>query len=457
MRVAIVGGGATGVAMALHLARTLPRDGVEIVIIDDRGTLGRGLAYGTNDPGHLLNVRVSNMSVYADRPNHLRDWLAARDPKIGADGTEFIARATYGAYLASLIGAQIDSGRVLRRIARCIDVQEVPRGVKLILDTGEALQASHVILATGNDSRRPQASLPASSPWDPGTLVGLAPDSPVLILGTGLTMVDTAISLDRRGHRGKIMALSRRGLLPAVHKIVPQAALPVGDVPFGAEISSLVAWLCGCARREMAQGADWRSTIDSLRPHTQRLWRAMSVAQRKRFLRHARPYWDVHRHRMAPQIAARLEAMRADGRLQVVAGRITGAVFEGGDVAVTLRRRGHGAAESRRFARMIDCTGLPGDPGATENKLILSLLANGLARIDPLGLGLDVAEDLALVRADGTHSRRISAVGPLARAAFWESIAIPDIRLQCRDLAVAIASAVPAQWHPAGQPVQALG
>jgi len=208
-----------------------------------------------------------------------------------------------------------------------------------------------------------------------------------------------------------------------------------GDTPFGAELSALLRWLRNFAGECAADGGDWRSAIDALRPHTQRLWRAMTPDQRQRFVRHARPYWDVHRHRMAPEVEKRVEALRRSGRLRVVAGRVLHATDLGDRVSATLRLRGSAEPTRIDVARVIDCTGMADAPSQSRNPLICSLLASGLARLDPLGIGLDVAQDFSLVDAKGAPSPRIKVVGPLARAAFWECIAIPDIRLQAQDLA----------------------
>jgi uncharacterized NAD(P)/FAD-binding protein YdhS len=188
------------------------------------------------------------------------------------------------------------------------------------------------------------------------------------------------------------------------------------------------------------EGGDWRSAIDALRPHTQRLWRSMSLAQRQRFLRHARAHWDVHRHRMAPEVELQIAVLRAAGRLEIVAGRIVSAVQGENSIAVEITPRGCDKIEVRHFARLIDCTGLAYDPHRSINPLIRALLARGTARPDPLGIGLDLNEDYALIGASSQPSKRVRAVGPLARAAFWECIAIPDIRLQCRDIAEMIAA-----------------
>jgi uncharacterized NAD(P)/FAD-binding protein YdhS len=459
MRIAIVGGGATGALAALHLARALPDCQTEIIIIEPAQTVGRGLAYATDDPRHLLNVRVANMSAFADQPDHLLEWLRREGPVHGlASPTPFcfIPRGTYGAYIADLAQQSLASGAVRHVRDRCLDLTEDADAVTLRLSSGEAVRAEWVVLATGNDAKPVLSGIPAVQPWTEATLTGLPSDAPVLIVGSGLTMVDMVLSLDRRGHLGKITALSSHGLLSLPHRPVKPFPIAAGKVPFGAELSALTAWLCGLARATTSQGGDWRAAIDALRPHTQGLWRSMSLVQRRRFLRHARAYWDVHRHRMAPEVEKQIARLRAAGRLEIVAGRIVRARQVETGIDAEIARRG-GGREIRKFARLIDCTGLADDPRRSENPLIRNLLARGAARADPLGIGLHVDEDYALIDAASQRSRRVRAVGPLARAAFWECIAIPDIRVQCRDLTERIAASA-SMNAPAGYaPQRAVG
>jgi uncharacterized NAD(P)/FAD-binding protein YdhS len=216
--------------------------------------------------------------------------------------------------------------------------------------------------------------------------------------------------------------------------------VPQDAVPFGVELSKLLTWMRALAARMSGDGADWRSAVDAVRPHTRRLWRSMSEEQKRRFLRHAHVYWDAHRPRMVPEVERNTVGLRSSGHLTIIAGRVL-SPFNGPRRPCAYRRRGTNAIEDHCFARIIDCTGQPEDPIRSENPLIRALLARRAARAEPLRVGLDVAEDYALIDARGRPSRRIQAVGPLTRAAFWECIAIPDIRLQCQDIAEGLAAA----------------
>jgi uncharacterized NAD(P)/FAD-binding protein YdhS len=434
-RVVIVGGGASGVIFAVNLARA-SRD-TEIILIERRADLGRGLAYSTKDPNHLLNVRVANMSAFHNDPDHFFRWLQDYGSKYGVNSPSrfgFVPRQLYGEYLANLLAEETPQGVRLVR-SSCENIVELPGEVRLGLSDRSVLAADAVIIATGHD---PRAELPNSAtinPWSPGALDGIARDAPVLIIGTGLTMADVVLSLHRKGHEGQIIAVSRRGLRSAVHADIHPRPLPRSQVPFGAPISELTRWVRELVRQCEAEGAEWRSAIDSLRPHTRLLWQSMSLQQRLRFLRHARPWWEAHRHRMAPVGAVTINGLITEGRLRILAAKILKVQKSGIRIGVTLRRRGTHDVERLEFARVFNCAGLSDDLRQSPNPVIQSLFARGLARPDALSLGLDVSEDNALLGWSGQPSQRIFAVGPVARGAFWEITAVPDIRQQCFDLA----------------------
>jgi uncharacterized NAD(P)/FAD-binding protein YdhS len=238
-----------------------------------------------------------------------------------------------------------------------------------------------------------------------------------LILGTGLTMVDMVLSLAAAGHRGRIVALSRRGQVPRAH--APHDAVPVewDDVPQG-NVRTLMRWL-----RARSGAGSWRGAVDSLRPHAQALWRSLGPAQQDRFLRHARPYWDVHRHRIAPQVAGQLKDLIAAGQLEVVAGRLQSVEAADGGLQATIRRRGTGVMREGRFGAVFNCTGPLGAMARTRDPLLRQMIERGLVDIDRLGIGLAV--DGASKAGEG-----LWALGPLTKGEFWEIVAVPDIRGQ---------------------------
>lgn len=431
----IVGGGFSGAMLAINLVR---HDGPPVILIDRRGRAGFGLAYATANPVHLLNVRAANMSALADEPDHFLRWLGGA----GA-GHAFVPRQTYGAYISGLLDAARDAAPDRLRLlqADAVGLARRSTGFGVELADGGHLAAATVVLAIGNlPPSRPAAlaGLAADDPryvedpWGQSLLRDLAPGARLLLLGSGLTAVDVALLLDEAGQRGPITALSRRGLLPRTH--AEGAPPPPLEQPPLPSVRAIARHL----RREAA-AIGWRAAIDQLRPHSQQLWQRMGEAEQRRFLRHARPWWDVHRHRMAPEVAARIELLRQEGRLQVRRGRLAGARPVPGGLVVAVDTPG-GDRQSIAVDRVVNCTG-PGDLAASRDPLLVALASAGLARPDPLGLGLDT-DHVGRVRDDrGLPATDLYAVGPLTRGAFWEITAVPDIRRQVWALARRLAGA----------------
>ncbi|QDA36507.1 FAD-dependent oxidoreductase (plasmid) [Paracoccus liaowanqingii] len=428
--VVIVGGGASGVLLAAHLLRD-PAAPLRVTVIEGRHMLGCGVAYSTADPGHLLNTRVANMSAFPDDPDHFRRWLAACGHE--ATGASFVSRTTYGAYLTDLLAPLSADGRLHCIRAGCTRLATSALGVVAHLDDGQTVTAGTAVLATGHAVPEPDPEGLVLGAWEP------APPPPpggrVVIIGSGLSMIDQAISLMSQGHRGEIVAISRRAQLPRIHATGLPLPVARAEVPLGAPVSALMSWLRGLVAQAEAQGGTWRDAIDGIRPHLSALWRAMPTEDRARFLRHAAPWWEVHRHRLPPESAAPIHLALRTGRMRQLAGSFLGASRDGAILRAHWRPRGQEAALSLDASRIVDCRGIRRDPQVNATPLIADLLASGRARIDPLRLGLDVAPDCAVIDAEGRPDPRLRAIGPTSRAAFWEITAIPDIREQARTLA----------------------
>lgn len=440
-RIGIIGGGASGAVLAACLLQRIGPN-TEIVLIEKRKEIGRGLAFSTWDPNHLLNVRSGNMSAYADQPDHFYEWLRIHGPRLGIGCPTrfcFVPRGVYGEYLGGLLQDVPNSQQLTMICDECVNVASTANGISLTLASGNNMTVDFCVLATGNELRPPLLTERGENPWAAGVLDQIENDATVLMIGTGLTMVDAVLSLYSRGHRGQIIAVSRRGLLPETHRMVKPRKLDRADIPFGAPISVLTRWVRNMARASANEGGDWRSTIDSLRPYTQELWKRMTLDQRSRFLRHARPWWNVCRHRMAPQIADLIGNLIAEGRLRIVAAHIVDAKREGARITAKLFLRGEDKTETVTVASILECTGLPDDPRHSANPAIASLYAGGLIRSGPLGIGLDLDDQCTVINAEGAVSDRLFAIGPLTRGVFWESIALPDIRNQCASLAALLA------------------
>jgi uncharacterized NAD(P)/FAD-binding protein YdhS len=433
--VAIVGGGASGTLLAIALLRRAP-DGFRLLLVDRGGDFARGIAYRTEEPSHILNVTAERMSALADEEGHFLAWLRRRDPSAGPD--TYAVRHLYGDYLGEVLSESqtFAPGVVLER--RQADVRDVVTdgyGLLLRFDAGPEVRARRAVLALGNP---PPAPLPVAedahgrvrqSPW-PREADWPAREASVLLVGAGLTAVDWVLALTAHGHQGRLHLLSRHGLLPKAHVSPAEKPLQLPHLPRG-RIRPLVR-----ALRQAALEANgrWRPAVDAVRPLAEDLWRSMGDAERRRFARHVRTQWETHRHRLAPEAAVRLDALRASGQLQVHGGRLLALRAAGSGVEAQFRPRGFTAEERLLVDVAVNCTG-PEGHAVHPDALVSALLTRGLVRPGPLSLGLSSDAEGALLDAAGESHGRLFTLGPVRRGNHWESTAVPDIRQQAAALA----------------------
>ncbi|WP_240913946.1 FAD/NAD(P)-binding protein [Sphingomonas sp. HDW15A] len=410
--------------MALQLARR----GVKPLLIDRAEAWGRGIAYSTGDPAHLLNVPAMKMSAWPDAP---KDFAETANLPEGA----FAERRAYGDYLRVQLEQAVADGTVAVADAYAVSAARSDNGWRIALNDGRGMQAEQIVLATGNGSPHaveipgwPEDDM-VQDPWSAETQARLAcaakENWPILLIGAGLTMVDLVLTLDRMGHGGPVTAVSRRGLVPCAHQTpsIPLPAPELEEIP--ERLSHIVRWL----RARGAHG-NWRAAIDSLRPATQALWASWPTERKARFLRHARPWWDVHRHRIAPQAAAIIDRWSSEGRLKVIAGRIR----EGASGKVTIGLRNGGLATIATMLA-INCTGPNERITESGNRLLRQMLDDGLIAPGPLDLGVR-ADD------DSRAGENLWALGPMTKGEWWEITAVPDIRVQVEKVAAAIAACI---------------
>ncbi len=426
--IAIVGGGASGVLLAAQLVR---HGNPDIVLIDRSEQPALGVAYSTRCREHLLNVRASDMTALADEPDHFVEWLSRTGHPLGP--TDFVPRADYGRYLADLLADSIrlSNGRLRVIRGEVTAIREGDNSASLDMAGIGTLQARRVVLATGH--RPPSADSRAyrGNPWREDATTGLPRDASVLLIGTSLTMIDVLISLLDHGHAGPITALSRRGLLPHHH---PEAPIPTPELDVADLYEGPLSQRTARFRARVRGGVGWAGLMQLLRPHNNDLWKGLDIGERRRFLRHLRTWWDIHRHRVAPHIGAVVDAARARGQLRIVSGRVQVDRALDDKVEVTLLRRGARGPEHLVFDRVVDCRG-PRNEVDRKLPLHAQMAADGLLRSDILGQGIDVSPNEALIGTDGKPSPCLFALGPLTRGRYTEIVAIPDIRLQAADLA----------------------
>jgi len=448
--IAIVGGGASSTLLAVQLLQHA--SGPLRILRFERMSGAGGVAYGTEFDGHLLNVPAGRMSAFPDRPGHFFEWASARAGLIGfpvsVTAADFLPRRLYGLYLGEVL-AQMrrrasEAVEFVEIKGEVIDVEDESGERRVRCGDGRSFAADSVVLALGNlPGEYPiRRSLPVYHsqryvhvPWRPGTLAGIPADAEVLLVGAGLTAIDLILQLAASGHRGKIHALSRRGLLPLAHR----AASPYEDFLGRRELPRTVASLLRCLREEVAraaaQGTDWRPVLDAIRPHTQALWRGFSWEERARFMRHVRPFWEVHRHRLAPVVAAEIEDLRAAGRVQFYAGRLEKLIESPEGVVAVFRERGTKRTHSLCVAKIINCTGPRTDYSKYQHPLLVNLLARGWVDHDPLALGLRATPEGEVYGYRGGIVNWLYTIGAPLKGELWECTAIPEIRVQAEQLA----------------------
>lgn len=398
--IAIVGGGASGLLVAAQLRRRFPRAAYTVF---EAGELG-GIAYSSCDASHLLNVRAGRMSAWADRPDDFAQW--AQVP-----GDVFAPRQLYGRYLKSLIDPKvIDQVKV-----------EHVHAHGLTLHDGRTIRARSIVLALGHQSE----SGPGHPAWQPLPNEAFNAET-VVILGTGLTCVDVLLTLHARGFRGQVHAVSRHGWLPQTHEHHAVAARA-----FAAEAPFTSTRALMRAMRAHAATGSWQSGVDGIRPLIPQLWSALPLPEKRRFERHAGTLWEIHRHRLAPELNTVVERWLHEGRLRVHAGHL----IERSATHVQFRRRGTNQTHTLHGS-VINALG----PASVQHPLIEQLIEQGLARAGPLGLGVCTDADGAMLDAQGTPSQRVFTLGPLRRGDLWETTAIAEIREQAERLAQRLAA-----------------
>lgn len=442
LTVAIVGGGFTGGAIALHLAEKAGKNGgFDIVVFEPRARLGAGLAYDTQEDVHRINVPAGRMSLYPDVPEHFQTWIEKTDALKGdlqafaADGLPYPRREVFGRYVEAHLAPWLASGAVRHHRAKVAEISRVSAGWRIAAADGSSLLADIVVLA----ATHPAPGLPrvlASLRADPrliadatraGALDAVEKDERVLIVGNGLTAADVIAALGDRGHSGDIVSISRRGLRSRGHAPQPQETF--GD--FVSEPSPTASHLLRRVRAALrdatAEGRTWHSVLDAVRGQGQAIWQSLPVAERRRIARHVRPFWDVHRFRIAPQVEAAVDNAISAGRLTVLAASIASAEADAEGIAVTLKPRRSKETIRQHFDRVIVTTG-PDHGGVLASQPFLAGLAEkGIVAACPTGLGILCDREGHAIDARGEAVDGLYVAGPLARGTFGELMGLPQV------------------------------
>jgi uncharacterized NAD(P)/FAD-binding protein YdhS len=447
LRVAIVGSGFSGVAVAWQLLGRLPA-GSRVTMVNGSGRFARGLAYGTQSADHLLNVPAGRMSLDPAQPDHFVQWLRRRGgDHANADGHEFVSRRRYGDYLQASLEARAAARpdvTLHERVATVSDAVPDGGGWRLGFADGSAQTFDAVVLALGHLAPRPPhpdlvgLTGYAGDPWAEAALAGLEAHAPLALIGSGLTMLDVLISLRARGHVGPVLALSRRGLLPQGHRRnegPPQPWTLDPTIATARPLRQQLRRFRAEIARARAQGVDWRDVWAAFRAATPQAWQALDARSRSQFLRHLLPYWDVHRHRAAPEARVVLEDDLARERLKHAAGRIVAVQSMPHGLGLRWRPRGRSDVETFVATRIINCSGPSSVIDAASSPLLWRLRQSGRLQACPHGLGLLVDDAYQLIDAQGQGQPGLHYIGPHLRAQRWEATAVPELREHAAQLA----------------------
>jgi uncharacterized NAD(P)/FAD-binding protein YdhS len=449
VNIAIVGGGFSGTLATIRLVKLLSESQnlAKIFLIEKTKKLAKGLAYDTQCELHLLNVPAQDMSAFAEDKDHFINWLTGRFSAVAP--TAFVSRKIYGEYLSEIFKETIENKSAIVEV-EIINDEAIGLSSDekyLTLSSGRTIDVDKLVIATGNFQPNQVVSSPSvvssdayfNNPWAAEALAGLSIHDNILLIGTGLTMIDLAVQLNAAGHQGIITAISRHGLLPNKHRVFNrlEGAASADLLPpvLPTKVREVFSTIRAACEKASNTDSDWRLVVNQLRPHTQSIWKGLDTVDKKRFLRHARPLWEVLRHRMPPEVANVVEEMREDYRLRIVAGRLLTAVVSGNSTEVTMRLRRSGRIQTATYRRIINCTGPNIDLRATSDRFIQGLLQSGSILPDELGLGLQLDEQGYAIQANNSRSGTIVALGALRKGQLWETTAVPELRVQAAQLA----------------------
>ncbi|MGV3550634.1 FAD/NAD(P)-binding protein [Rhizobium sp.] len=455
--VAIIGGGFTGGTAAWNLARRV--GDIRVIVFEPRAVLGAGLAYDTADPVHRINVPAARMSIDPDSPADFADWLAETryadtdDASRTTGDTLFPRRKAFGDYVAARIEPFLSTGRIRHVRLRVTNLTRQDEAWILTTEDGSTYRADRVALATTHPAPTAPRLLAAmleghprfvADATVPGALDAIRPSDSVLVVGNGLTSADVTASLIHRGHRAKLTSVSRRGLRSRGHAQAPQD--PHGD--FVSRPIRSARLLTRRIREAIVQadlfGVSWHAVIDAARGQGREIWSNLPIAERIRLVRHLRPFWDVHRFRIAPQVEQALDQATESDRLETLAGSIAAVSYHGGRIRAAIKLARSGGTIIRDFDAVVVTTGPAHNAIIDSQDYLADLAARGLAVMDPTRLGIWCDEHSRLLDHEGWPVPGLYVAGPLARGTFGELMGLPQVSEHAALVAAEIVASIEA-------------
>jgi uncharacterized NAD(P)/FAD-binding protein YdhS len=456
--IAIIGGGFCGTLTLVQLLRQAKKP-LQVVLVNKNYPLSKGIAYSTADENHLLNVAAGKMSAFPEDPDHFINWI--RNQKTLKDfvsdelNLAYLPRYVYGNYLQDILDEALKKKpsfvdcSILNDEAK--DIVRTVNKYKIVLHGNKAFAADKIVLATGNslpsqlpvkDERFYTSQNYFGNPWDKSATENIKPDETVLIIGTGLTMLDTALSVARNGFRGKIIALSRSGLLPLFHKRRKPYLQLLDDLKPPYRLQQLYEVYFKHIVQAAAQGNPTEALVDAIRPRTQEIWMGLSLPEKIQFMTHIKHFWNVTRHRAAKEVYDSISKLREKNMLEVVAGRLISMAETGNDIEIIFREKKTLKERIIKVNRVINCTGPETDITKVNDTFIKNLLKHGYIVPDELKLGMNALPDGTIIHKDNSLSSFLFTIGTNLKGILWESTAVPELRLQAQQLATELLNLV---------------
>jgi uncharacterized NAD(P)/FAD-binding protein YdhS len=449
LTVVIIGAGFSGISLAVNLLRRADKR-LHVLLIDSHPKRKGGVAYGSAKDEHILNVPAGGMSVFSDQTDDFLRYASRKLENVSAES--FISRRTYSEYLQEKLREAACSGSLSEISGTAIDVSVTsPSGFEVELEDGRSLRGDRLVLALGHF--RPASPCEISeevynhggywgNPWEEMCFDSIDPCEPVLLLGSALTAIDSALTLLKANPMRKIDMVSRRGVLPQVHQLKDVSkfsAIPL-DVTGGTVLRTLIRSVRQHISCDGQVPGSWQRTINAMRPFTKTLWQELSISDRRRFLRHVRFYWDSHRHRLAPSSHRIICEAIERGVLRVHKGRIRQLSVIDSYLMLRYGKDDQDSAREIVASAVINCTGPSTSLKHAESLVVRNLLRRGLIRSDELELGLDVTETLQPLDKNGSTTDGMYYIGPLLKGKYWEATAVPELRSFAETLACDLVS-----------------
>ncbi len=449
--ITIIGGGCSGTLLLVQLIKQA-QSPISIILVHAGHQLTRGIAYSTDSYGHLLNVRTNRMSALPDDPKHFQNWILSKEEyaawHIPDLAERFMPRKIYGHYLEELLAESLKnipaSTKVNIMNDEVLDIEQIKNGYKIILKNTEAFSTNHVALCTGHQA---PLSLPgktkysssnaiAINPWAEINTQGLNTNEAVLIIGSSLTMADTVISLAEQNFNGSIYVISRHGQLPLAHPSQRHEHSHPKDFIPSSDLQLLYRQIKDRIRELTSSSTTWHEPVlEVLRPHTQRLWNQFPIQQKEQFLRHLNHRWGRLRHRLPVEIYQFLHTKIKDKQLELIAGNIISIDEKNNVLEVIINDRTTDEKRTLKVQRVINCTGPEANPEKSGNPLFRNLLKSGLIKACPMRLGFDATMDGKIINNSGRLTENFYTMGPGLRGIIWETVAVPELRVQAKKLA----------------------